>query len=281
LNSRVKGIIAYLAIAFCISWIPLTIQWMLGLRGPSEDATFWDYVVFLLLTLPTSFGPAIGAIVVRKWITREGFADAGLSLNLRQGWKYYLFALIYPAIVVPGTLILARIISGEQPDFSDLAVASLAQMIIIAIISTPIVWGEEFGWRGYLQVRLLADQPVKAAIATGLIWAIWHFPMILMGFLFSGNPLGLVLFPINMIITSLFYGWFQLRSGSIWAVSLAHAAGNTMVTPLLSSLLPQLAWPLVWAGYRLPILALLSLWIILSGQLKSQTQVADDIEGAA
>lgn len=61
---------------------------MLGLRGPSEDATFWDYVVFLLLTLPTSFGPAIGAIVVRKWITREGFADAGLSLNLRQGWKY-------------------------------------------------------------------------------------------------------------------------------------------------------------------------------------------------
>lgn len=54
-----------------------------------------------------------------------------------------------------------------------------------------------------------------------------------------------------------------------------------MVTPLLSSLLPQLAWPLVWAGYRLPILALLSLWIILSGQLKSQTQVADDIEGAA
>lgn len=275
MNSKVKGIIVYLVLAFSIAWVPLAVQWGFGLRGPSEDATFGDYVVFLLITLPTSFGPAIGALVVRKWVTREGFADAGLSLNLRQGWKYYLFALFYPLIVVPGALMLARIISAEQPGFFSLTIASLVQMIVIAIISTPIAWGEEFGWRGYLQVRLFVNQPVKAAIATGLIWAIWHYPMILMGFIFSGNPLGLLLYPLNMMITSVLYGWLQLRSGSIWAVSLAHAAGNTLLNPLLSSLLPQLDWPLVWAGYRLTILALLSGWIVLSGQLKPQAQVAD------
>lgn len=142
------------------------------MRGTSEDAAFVDYVVFLLITLPTSFGPAIGAIVVRKWFTREGFADAGLRLNLRQSWKYYLFSLLYPGIIVSGTLILALIISTERPDFSSLTGLSFLQMTIIAIISTPIVWGEEFGWRGYLQIRLFTDQPVKAAIATGLIWAI-------------------------------------------------------------------------------------------------------------
>ena len=274
LNSKTKGIIVYLVLAFSIAWIPLIIQWFLGLRGPGEDASFWDYAVFLLITLPTSFGPAIGALVVRKWVTGEGFTDAGLRLHLRQSWKYYLFALLYPVIIVPGTLILERILSSERPDYSSLTLVSLMQMTIIALISTPIVWGEEFGWRGYLQIRLFAGQPVRAAIATGLIWAIWHYPMIMMGYIFSGNPLGLLLYPINMVITSVIYGWLQMRSGSVWPVSLAHAAGNTMINPLLASLLPTLTWPLVWAGYRGAILVMLSAWIILRDQPKAHAKLS-------
>lgn len=268
MDSRVKGIAVYLVLAFTIAWIPLAIQWAVGLRGPGDEAAFFDYVVFLLITLPTSFGPAIGAFVVRKWVTREGFVDAGLSLKLLKEWKYYLFSLIYPYFVVVGATTLAMITSAAQPDISKLTVVSLLQVTLIAVISAPIVWGEEFGWRGFLQVRLFADQPVKAAIATGLIWAVWHYPMILMGFLFSGNPLGLLLYPINMCITSVIYGWLFLRSGSIWTVSLAHAAGNTMINPLLASLLPDLEWPVVWAVYRLTMLAILSAWIVLGGQLK-------------
>jgi membrane protease YdiL (CAAX protease family) len=139
-------------------------------------------------------------------------------------------------------------------------------------VSTPVVWGEEFGWRGYLQIRLLADKPLWAAVATGLIWAVWHYPMILMGYLFSGNPLGLLLYPINMCLTSVIYGWFQLRSRSVWPASLAHATGNTLINPLLSSLLPNLAWPLVWAGYRGAVLIVLCVWIALRGSLKQQPE---------
>lgn len=99
--------------------------------------------------------------------------------------------------------------------------------------------------------------------------------MVLMGFLFSGNPLGLILSPLNMCITSVMYGWLKLRSGSIWVVSLAHAAGNTMITPLLSSLLPNLSWPLVWAGYRLTIFALLVALMVFSDPIKVHTQAVD------
>src|SRR3990172_7245931 len=268
MTSKTKGILVYLLLTFGVAWIPLTIQWFLGLRSLSDNATLLDYAVFILITLPTSFAPAIGAIVVRKWVTREGFADAGLSLNIRREWRYYLFALLYPVIVVPITLLLAFIVSAERPDFSALTVMSLLQMMVIAIVSTPIVWGEEFGWRGYLQVRLFAEKPLWAAVATGLIWGVWHYPMILMGYLFSGNPLGLLLYPINMIFTSIIYGWLRLRSGSVWSASLAHAAGNTIINPLLVSLLPNTDWVLVWAGYRLAVLFALSAWIVLTKQLK-------------
>ncbi|MDL1912524.1 CPBP family intramembrane metalloprotease [Chloroflexi bacterium CFX6] len=274
MKSKSKGIIVYLLLAFGVAWIPLAIQWFLGLRSLDDNATVLDYAVFILITLPTSFGPAIGTIVVRKWVTHEGFADSGLRLNVRGAWHYYLFALLYPVIVVPAILILAFLISAERPDFSALMVMSLVQMIIIAIVSTPIIWGEEFGWRGYLQVRLFAEKPLWAAVATGLIWGVWHYPMILMGYIFSGNPLGLLLYPINMIFTSIIYGWLRLRSGSVWSASLAHATGNTIINPLLASLLPSIEWPLVWAGYRLAVLVILCAWIILTGQLKQQREIA-------
>ncbi len=274
MKSKSKGIIVYLLLAFGVAWIPLAIQWFLGLRSLDDNATVLDYAVFILITLPTSFGPAIGTIVVRKWVTHEGFADSGLRLNVRGAWHYYLFALLYPVIVVPAILILAFLISAERPDFSALTVMSLVQMIIIAIVSTPIIWGEEFGWQGYLQVRLFAEKPLWAAVATGLIWGVWHYPMILMGYIFSGNPLGLLLYPINMIFTSIIYGWLRLRSGSVWSASLAHATGNTIINPLLASLLPSIEWPLVWAGYRLAVLVILCAWIILTGQLKQQREIA-------
>jgi membrane protease YdiL (CAAX protease family) len=41
------------------------------------------------------------------------------------------------------------------------------QLLITALLVTPILWGEEFGWRGYLQLRLLGQRPLLAAIATG------------------------------------------------------------------------------------------------------------------
>jgi membrane protease YdiL (CAAX protease family) len=273
MTSKTKGITVYLFLAFGVAWIPLAIQWFLGLRSLTDDATLLDYAVFILITLPTSFAPAIGAIVVRKWITHEGFADSGLRLNLRREWRYYLFALLYPVIVVSATVILVFLAGVERPDFSAVTVTSLLQMVVIAIVSTPIVWGEEFGWRGYLQVRLFAEKPLWAAVVTGLIWGVWHYPMILMGYIFSGNPLGLLLYPINMIITSIIYGWLRVQSGSVWSASLAHATGNTMVNPLLDSLLPNAEWILIWAGYRLAVLLALSAWIVLTKRLKQQPQV--------
>ena len=266
--SNRKGVRAYLLIAFGLAWVSLVVAWSLGIRAPGANAGLLDYALLIGRTLPISFAPAIAAFIVRKWITSEGFQDAGLRLNLRRTWPYFLFAWLYPLLVIPAVIALATMTRLGVPDYANLAPGEVAVMMMVAIGTTPIVFGEEFGWRSYLQIRIFVDRPWLAAMVTGCVWGIWHYPMILLGYLFPGEPLaGLVLYPINMAVTSVIYGWLRLKSGSVWSDTLAHSTGNNVITNLLLSLFGQANWTLMWGGLRLAVLAVLSAGIILSGQL--------------
>jgi hypothetical protein len=145
----------------------------------------------------------------------------------------------------------------------------------IALVATPILWGEEFGWRGYLQIRLLGHRPLLAAVSTGLIWGVWHYPINLRGYNYPDQPiLGLFVFPVGAILLSIIFGWLRLRIGSVWSASLAHSATNAIggsLTMLLFmggpnwisvSYLGLLGW--------VPLGALCA-WIVFSGQLKLES----------
>ena len=193
-----KGIVAYLLIAFGLAWL----LWEIALRiGPSVDRPLFQFAI-----LPGALAPAVATIVVRKWITREGFGDAGLGLNLRR-WRYHLVGWALPLLVVLAIVLLAVTLGIRNPYFTleralreltpeGTALPSLPsgffvilpfQLMFTALVVTPILWGEEFGWRGYLQVRLLARRPLLAAVVTGLIWGLWHIPINLRGYNFAND----------------------------------------------------------------------------------------------
>lgn len=263
-----KGLVSFLLISFLIAWLGIGIGWLLGIRPLPETAGFAEQLVFLAVTLPTSFAPALACFAVRKWITKEGFFDSGIRFNLRQSWLYYLLALIYPLFIFPLVWGVSATSGLGRLDVSHLAVGDIFLAMVLSVAGAPIAWGEEFGWRGYLQIRLWPTHALWSAITTGLIWGIWHYPMILMGFLSPQNmALALVLYPINMSITSLLYGWFRARTDSIWPPSLAHSAGNSLLVPMLTASSEGLPWLLVWGGYRLIILGILGVAIATSGQL--------------
>jgi membrane protease YdiL (CAAX protease family) len=285
-GNATKGVISFLLLAFGIAWISWEIPIRLGVSPQNP--------LFQLVALPGGFAPAIAAVVVRRWITHEGFADAGLRPNLRK-WRYYLVAWLLPPAVTACIVGLAAALGISQPDFGlKRALALLApqntglppvlppylwavipvQLMITALIATPILWGEEFGWRGYLQLRLLSHRPLLAALATGVIWGMWHFPLNVRGYNFPDRPLlGLIVFPISTTLVSIIFGWLRLRTGSIWASSLAHAATNVVGGSL--TMLLFLGGPnLIFVSY-LGILSWIPLgtlcaWIVLTGQLKPE-----------
>lgn len=233
-----KGVLWFIAISFGVAWV----NWELAIRAGISVTSGQ----FQLFALPGAFAPAIAAIVVRKWITAEGFADAGLRPNLRH-WPYYLFAWTLPLGVVAVILVEAAVFGIGRPDFTLAGAAEFGvaghsignlaklgwlivpQLMLTAIVATPVLWGEEFGWRGYLQPRLLGGRPVAAAVVTGLIWGVWHYPVTLRGYDFPDHPvLGSGLLTILAVLLAYIFGWLRERSGSIWASSLAHAATNSV-----------------------------------------------------
>ncbi len=288
-----KGICAYIAITFLGAWGFWWVGWIIASRvfQISPSSLLFQFALF-----PGAFMPAISAIIVRKWITREGFSDAGLQPNFKKSWKYYFFAgYLLPAVVVATIIGLAVLFGISRPDFSlhrafrilvpqarlsslrvtpALWAILILQMIAIGIpAATIITWGEEFGWRSYLQIRLLAKRPALAAVVTGLIWGMWHYPLILLGYEHYENiGVGLLVFPISTILLSIIFGWLRLKTCSIWSSSIAHGATNSFGVSLtlllflggpnftLVSYLGVLSW--------IPLGALCA-WILLTGKLRS------------
>jgi uncharacterized protein len=91
--------------------------------------------------------------------------------------------------------------------------------------------GEEIGWRGFMLSRLIAAGVPKPLFVSGLIWALWHFPLILSGAYASGAfPLlsaGLFIFTTMGI--AVVAGVLRLRSGSVWPAIVLHSAWNSMI----------------------------------------------------
>jgi len=105
------GAIWFLILAFSGAWIPWEIAIRMGVAATSPT--------FQIFGAIGAFSPAWACFVVRRWITREGFGDAGLRLDLRR-WHYYLakvsdnfaFAiavnLVAAALVSLGVFVLAK-----------------------------------------------------------------------------------------------------------------------------------------------------------------------------
>ena len=163
-STKSRGIVVYLLIALGMAWA----VWAFWATPIQVRLSSSDLLLRLALeplaALPAGFAPAIAAIVVRKWVTHEGFGDARLRLNLRGKWPYYLFSWLSPLVVALIIALLAAVLGIGQPDFtleqartmvpraSQVSLPSLAYVLIVlvevavvALLSTPILWGEEFG----------------------------------------------------------------------------------------------------------------------------------------
>lgn len=249
-----RGVIAFVAISYLLAWL----LWMPIVFQPA----LLGKVSGQLLIMPGAMAPAIAAFIVRRWITREGFADARLGVRLR-GWRYFVLALVFPYILVLVITLLVMLLGIGWPNPSLSAVLRamgqpavnpdpplwvvLPFLSINAILATPLLFGEEFGWRGYLQPRVGgAQHPWRSAIVVGIIWGAWHLPLNLNGYNFPNHRLlGVPVFLVSCIFLSFIFGWIYHRAASVWAASLAHAALNAVGGSSMLMLFPDRT-KLIW-----------------------------------
>ncbi|MDR0266667.1 MAG: CPBP family intramembrane metalloprotease [Paenibacillus sp.] len=107
----------------------------------------------------------------------------------------------------------------------------LVTILVVVAKSCLFALGEELGWRGYAQSRMIASfGSVKGIVILGVVWGYWHFGVTLTGATFKGAPLlgALVLMPLACIGMSFIFAWLTLKSGSVWPAAVAHGITNIL-----------------------------------------------------
>ena len=242
----IRRVSIYLLIAFGFSWIiGLVIYLTGGIAGSPQIIEGSPFTWALLLLTIYMFGPTVGNIGARL-LTKEGFTDMWLRPKLRQGWKYWLITwfltpiLLFAGaalyfIIFPRDLSLEILTAEQLPGLPPTGLPNWLMIIGLATISimiTPLAnglatLGEEFGWRGYLQPKLLPIGQRKMYMIVGVIWGVWHWPVILMGHNYPGHPLlGSLAMVWFTFVIGTFFGWATLRAGSIWPAVIGHAVLN-------------------------------------------------------
>ncbi len=262
------SLLAYLGITFSLAWG----WWFLISR---TNLTGKDGMAFQLAIAPGAMVPAVAAALVRGPITRMGFTVAEFIPKIATAWPYYLLGLLAPLGIALASYGLARMTGAARHADEVRSIRSrikfFAPLPLVALILGPLQFGEEFGWRAFFQAELFPALPLLAAIVTGLIWALWHFPLHRMEYGYPTEPWkGEAAFALHCVLQSIFYGWIYAKTGDIWAVSIAHMANNAVGCSVMNALLPGTTKRhiLDYEGFLSAIpLGIICLVIVLTGGL--------------
>jgi uncharacterized protein len=195
------------------------------------------------VTLPTMLTPMISALIMRIFVSREGVKG---SVGLLRSPKYYLAALAVPPVFVTAVVLMVQALGLGEFGWSEANWSVYLMLLLIALPVTLFTFGEEYGWRGYLLPRLLPLGEVRASMLLGLIWGLWHLPLIIAGLNYPGVNvwLAILVFTFVTVALSFTYTWFYVASsGSVLVASVFHASTNQFsdtfwVPPLLSGATP-------------------------------------------
>ncbi len=251
-----KKINLYILFSFAFSWTVALIMALAHVKLGSILGT----VLLAALYMP---GPALATFVIQKYIYKEGFKQYGWTFD-KKAIKWVLFTpLLFLALTLLTFTIIALfgnshlipqfgqldftqgnfnvrlmelakssmgIDTVELPDIPPklLFMAMLVQSIIGgSTISLPIMFGEEFGWRGLMLKETRNLGFLKANVFIGIIWGIWHLPAILMGHNYPNHPyLGIIMMCLFTIAVSPLFAYARIKTKSILGACMLHGMLN-------------------------------------------------------
>ena len=206
-----------------------------------------------IIIFELSFFPILGTsgfFPVLSVVASIGCLTLVVILNLRKTWRtnlaaaklsfgknlpLYLALSVVFLLVYIIALLLSHYLGLSLPltEFNlNIFFSTLGISLVTLVMAWPIYFGEEYGWRFYLQDRLFAlFGRYTGVVLVGLVWGLWHGPLMLMGMNFPGEPFvpATLLYLAYTIVMSVILAYAVLKTGSIWIAVLLHALTDTVV----------------------------------------------------
>lgn len=250
-----KRIIIYLAITFI-----MTYAYCFGVVYPvnnSANVRTELSAISGLLIAAVMFFPAIGVLLTRL-ITKEGFKNSWIRLNINENIKTILLAYFGPGILtILGIIVYFLIFPNHfDPEFgfiaasleaSGVSVEEYPMPLFMVVISQTLTglflgpamnfitcFGEEWGWRGYLLPKMAEKLPaIPMLLINGLIWGLWHAPLTAIGHNYGVGYLG---FPFTgiaamcgfCIVMGIFLSYVSMKTKSCIPAVFGHGAINSI-----------------------------------------------------
>jgi membrane protease YdiL (CAAX protease family) len=197
------------------------------------------------------FMPTLSAVVVQKLIYKAPLKTP-LRINFLPN-RWFFVAWLLPLLIAFATFGVALLFPGVtfSPDKQDnfryllltpeqvgieietnrfawAVVLTLLQGLLTGITVNALAsFGEELGWRGFLQRELGGLGFWKASTIIGLVWGFWHAPLIVRGFNYPEHPwAGVFLMSVETMLLAPLFGYVCLKADSVVAAAIFHGTYN-------------------------------------------------------
>lgn len=240
------SVATFLVIAAGLGWLVCLPLWLGdGLTSP----LFQLFAAALMVT------PTIAALVVTFTTVPKGGRARYLGLLpfrpvSRKIWLILIWPLVFLAVAFAAMFLAAALgwaeidsdlsgLSGQLVgiDVDAFLIIQFLVLPLIVIQATATAFGEELGWRGYLTTALSPLGFWRSAILIGVVWGLWHAPIILLGYNFGRtDALGLVYMVVFCVLVGIILQWSRYFTRSVWPAAVGHGALNATFT-----------YPLFWA----------------------------------
>ena len=238
------------SIAVCLfSWVVAAVaHWGFGMGADTPTGLMVFSTVYMFFPMIT--------VLVLKAIDKEKFNQTGL-VNFKVKWSW-LVAWLLPVVMVFICILINGLMPGVSLQYNaeqlitqyhvpeeqqDLVREQMGQMpayfMVISLLISGLIagvtvnaiasFGEEYGWRNYLVGTLKEVKFCKAALFIGVVWGIWHFPLILMGHNYPNQPYwGVLLMVVMCILLGIIELYFVLKTKSMIVAAIMHGTVNAL-----------------------------------------------------
>lgn len=246
MNEKIKKVGLFVGITFSLSWFIAILFFALGGK--------WNTPAAQITAMVIMFMPMTSAIIVQKFIYKEPLKPLGVSFKLNRWWllawllpPLIAFATIGVSLLIPGvayspemTGFFERFVGIVPPEqiqqMKDQMASFPINIFWIALIEGLFAgitinavagFGEELGWRGFLLREFRHMSFWKSSVIIGLIWGIWHLPLILQGHNYPQHPVeGVFMMILWCLLLAPIFSYIRVRSKSVIAAAIIHGSLN-------------------------------------------------------
>ncbi len=221
-----RPLAAFFVLACGISWT----VWLPAVWAHLQQGAGLEEGALLLFL--GGFGPFAAALILSA--TSDGTVGVKALLKRLVQWRvdfaWYVVALYgFPALGLL-TMVISAVASPQEvlSQGPTVLVAIPAYALTSFLVLGPL--GEELGWRGYALPRLqVGCTALAASVILGLMWALWHAPLVLLPEWRNDLPVApfLVLYPLYIIALTIIFTWvYNGAAGSVLITMVLHASFN-------------------------------------------------------